>query len=202
MKIDTIIFDIGNVLVKWDPANLYRKIFPADEERAHFLNTICTMEWHTLQDAGRSPREGTTELLERYQEHKEAILAFYDRWEEMFAGAIEGTVEILKEVKEKGYRVYALSNYNAELYQRTVHDFPFLDWFDGKIISSKEKMKKPDENIYHRLFERFSIRPETAVFIDDNAANIATAERLGLSAILFTTPEDLRQQLVTRKILE
>ncbi|MBB1286103.1 HAD family phosphatase [Flavisolibacter sp. BT320] len=201
MKIDTIIFDIGNVLVKWDPANLYRKIFPADEERAQFLNTICTMEWHTLQDAGRSPREGTTELLERYQEHKEAILAFYDRWEEMFAGAIEGTVEILKEVKEKGYRVYALSNYNAELYQRTVHDFPFLDWFDGKIISSEAKMKKPDDNIYRLLFERFAIDPERAIFIDDLAANIAAANRLGLQGILFTTPEALRKELQTRNII-
>lgn len=202
MKIDTLIFDLGNVLLKWDPANLYKKIFAQQEERDYFLNTICTMEWHTLQDAGRSPQEGTTELLKQYPEQERAIRAFYDRWEEMFDGPIEGSVQILKEVKQKGCKVYALSNWNAELYQRTANDFPFLDWFDGKIISSKEKMKKPDENIYHRLFERFSIRPETAVFIDDNAANIATAERLGLSAILFTTPEDLRQQLVTRKILE
>lgn len=201
MKIDTVIFDIGNVLVNWNPANLYRKIFPEEEEREQFLNTVCTMEWHTLQDAGRSPKEGTTELLEKFPQHKEAILAFYDRWEEMFDGAIEGTVEILKEVKEKGYRVYALSNYNAELYQRTVNDFPFLDWFDGKIISSAEKMKKPDENIYHTLFERFAVDPKTALFIDDNAANIATAERLGLSGILFTTPELLRQELQTRNII-
>jgi 2-haloacid dehalogenase len=201
MKIDTVIFDIGNVLVKWDPSNLYRKIFPGEEERRHFLHTICTMEWHTLQDAGRSPQEGTTELLDKYPEHKEAILAFYDRWEEMFDGAIEGTVEILKEVKEKGYRVYALSNYNAELYQRTVNDFPFLDWFDGKIISSEAKMKKPDENIYRLLFERFAIDPQTAIFIDDLAANIAAASRLGLHGILFTTPEALRQELQTRNII-
>lgn len=201
MKIDTVIFDIGNVLVKWNPANLYRKIFPVEEEREQFLTTICTMEWHTLQDAGRSPQEGTTELLGKYPEHKEAILAFYDRWEEMFDGAIEGTVEILKEVKEKGYRVYALSNYNAELYQRTVNDFPFLDWFDGKIISSEAKMKKPDENIYRLLFSRFAIDPETAIFIDDLAANIAAANRLGLKGILFTTPEALRQELQTRNII-
>ena len=201
MKIDTIIFDLGNVLVKWDPANLYRKIFSQEEERTFFLNNICTMDWHTLQDAGRSPQEGTTELLEKYPQHEEAIRAFYDRWEEMFEGPIEGSVQILKEVKEKGYRVYALSNYNAELYQRTVNDFPFLDWFDGKIISSAEKMKKPDENIYQLLFNRFAVDPKTALFIDDNAANIATAERLGLSGILFTTPELLRQELQTRNII-
>lgn len=201
MKIDTVIFDIGNVLVNWNPDNLYRKIFPVEEERVQFLSTICTMEWHTLQDAGRSPQEGTTELLEKFPQHKEAILAFYDRWEEMFDGAIEGTVEILKEVKEKGYRVYALSNYNAELYQRTVNDFPFLEWFDGKIISSEAKMKKPDENIYRLLFERFFIDPKRAVFIDDLAANIAAASRLGLNGILFTNPETLRQELQTRNII-
>ncbi|HEY1022143.1 MAG TPA: HAD family phosphatase [Flavisolibacter sp.] len=201
MKIDTVIFDIGNVLVNWNPDNLYRKIFPVEEERVQFLSTICTMEWHTLQDAGRSPQEGTTELLEKFPQHKEAILAFYDRWEEMFDGAIEGTVEILKEVKEKGYRVYALSNYNAELYQRTVNDFPFLEWFDGKIISSEAKMKKPDENIYRLLFERFFIDPKRAVFIDDLAANIAAASQLGLNGILFTNPETLRQELQTRNII-
>ncbi|MDQ3277616.1 MAG: HAD family phosphatase [Bacteroidota bacterium] len=201
MNIDAIIFDIGNVLVQWDPANLYRKIFPVEEERVHFLNTVCTMDWHTLQDAGRSPQEGITELVKKYPEYQEAIHAFYDRWEEMFEGPIVGSVQLLKEVKEKGYRVYALSNYNAELYQRTINDFPFLDWFDGKIISSVEKMKKPDENIYQLLFHRFAVDPNRAVFIDDNAANIATARRLGLDGILLTTPEVLRKELQTRNII-
>ncbi|HEV7333460.1 MAG TPA: HAD family phosphatase [Flavisolibacter sp.] len=201
MNIDTMIFDLGNVLVRWDPDNLYKKIFAREEERNNFLQNICTMEWHTLQDAGRSPQEGTDALVKQYPHYEEAIRAFYTRWEEMFNGPIEGTVQILKEVKEKGYKVYALSNWNAELYQRTVNDFPFLNWFDGKIISSEEKMKKPDENIYHLLFERFAVDPARAVFIDDNVANIATAERLGLSSILFTTPEALRKSLQTLNII-
>lgn len=201
MKIDTVIFDLGNVLVKWDPANLYKKIFSNEAERSHFLRNICSMEWHTLQDGGRSPQEGTAELVKQFPEHETAIRAFYDRWEEMFDGAIEGSVAILKAVKEAGYKVYALSNWNADLFQRTLPDFPFLNWFDGKIISSEENMKKPDEPIYHLLFERFSINPESAVFIDDNADNIATAKRLGLHGILFTSPEDLRNALQTLKIL-
>jgi 2-haloacid dehalogenase len=110
-------------------------------------------------------------------------------------------VQILKALKEKGYPVYALSNWNAELYNRTVDDFPFLQWFDGKVISSEVKMKKPDENIYHYLLEKYSIRPETALFIDDNPQNVATAERLGIRSILFTTPEALQQQLTTLQIL-
>lgn len=201
MKIDTIIFDIGNVLVKWDPAHLYRKIFPAEEERRRFLQTVCTLEWHTLQDAGRPPQEGTAELLEKYPQYEVAIRAFYDRWEEMFDGPLEGTVQILKEVKEKGYRVYALSNYNAELFQRTIHDFPFLNWFDGKILSSEARMKKPGENIYRLLLERFAIDPQKAIFTDDLAANVAAASRLGLTGILFTTPQALRKELQTRNII-
>jgi 2-haloacid dehalogenase len=200
MKIETIIFDLGNVLVSWDPANLYRKIFTDSQEMNFFLANIGTMEWHTLQDGGRSPQEGTADLVQQYPQHEEAIRAFYTRWKEMFNGPIEGSVQVLKELKEKGYPVYALSNWNRELYEQTVDDFPFLDWFDGKIISSDEEMKKPDEAIFQLLFERFSINPKTAIFIDDNKANTETAERLGLRSILFTSPEALRNELQTLQI--
>jgi 2-haloacid dehalogenase len=201
MKIDTIIFDLGNVLVSWDPANLYRKIFTDKRELDFFLQNICSMEWHTMQDAGRSPAEGTDELVKRHPHYEEAIRAFYTRWKEMFDGPIEGSVQILKELKEKGYPVYALSNWNRELYGQTVEDFPFLNWFDGKIISSEERMKKPDEEIYQLLFERYHINPQTAIFIDDNKANIETAKRLGVHSIFFTTPEALRHELETFQIL-
>lgn len=201
MKIETIIFDLGNVLVNWDPAHLYKKIFPQEKEREHFLTTICTMDWHTEQDAGRSPQEGTAVLLQQYPEYEAPIRAFYDRWQEMFDGPIEGSVEILKELKSKGYPLYALSNWNMELYEQTVNDFPFLNWFDGKIISSEAKMKKPDAEIFQLLFTRFNINPETALFIDDNKDNAAAARSLGLRSILFTTPEALRNELETLQIL-
>ena len=201
MKIDTVIFDLGNVLVSWDPARLYRKIFVTEKETQDFLSKVCSMEWHTAQDGGRSPREGTEALLKEHPGLAPQIRAFYDRWKEMFNGPIEGSVQLLKEIKEKGYRVYALSNWNRELYEQTVEDFPFLNWFDGKIISSEEGMKKPDENIYHLLFDRYGINPRTAVFIDDNQANIETAERLGLKGLLFTTPEALRKELETLQII-
>ena len=195
MKIDTIIFDLGNVLVRWDPANLYRNVFTDEQERDFFLRNVCSMEWHTLQDGGRSPADGTEELVNQFPQYEEAIRAFYTRWKEMFNGPIEGSVQILKELKEKGYPVYALSNWNRELYEQTVDDFPFLEWFDGKIISSEEGMNKPDDAIFLLLFSRYRINPQTAVFIDDNKANIETAKRLGLHSILFTTPEALRNEL-------
>lgn len=201
MKIDTVVFDLGNVLVSWNPANLYNTIFTDEKERDYFLTNICSMDWHTLQDGGRSPKEGTEALLKEHPEFEVPIRAFYDRWKEMFRGPIEGSVQILKEIKEKGYRVYALSNWNKELYDQTVDDFPFLDWFDGKIISSEIGMKKPDENIYQLLLKTYGIDPARALFIDDNKDNIVTAERLGITSILFTTPEALRASLNSLQIL-
>lgn len=201
MKIEAIVFDLGNVLVQWNPANLYNKIFKDKEEVDYFLNNICTMDWHTEQDAGRSPEEGTDMLVQEHPDWEHPIRAFYARWKEMFSGPIEGSVQILKELKEKGYKLYALSNWNAELYNRTVDDYPFLNWFDGKIISGEVKMKKPDDEIYHLLFQRFQLDPKAALFIDDNKNNIETAQRLGIQSILFTTPEMLRTELENRNIL-
>lgn len=201
MKIDTIIFDLGNVLIKWNPANLYRKIFKDETEVDYFLNNVCTMDWHTQQDAGRSPEEGTKALVKEHPDWAHPIRAFYARWKEMFAGPIEGSVQILKELKERNYKVYALSNWNAELYNQTADDFPFLNWFDGKIISGEVKMKKPDENIYGLLLQKFDINPQTALFIDDNEKNIETAQKLGLQVHHFTTPEALRKELETLQIL-
>lgn len=201
MKKNTIIFDLGNVLVRWDPANLYTKIFDDNEKADFFLKNVCTMDWHTEQDAGRSPQEGTEALVKDHPDWEPAIRAFYDRWKEMFAGPIDGSVQILDELKRKGYRVYALSNWNAELFQRTAQDFPFLEWFDGKVISGEEYMIKPGEDIFHLLFRRYHINPAEALFIDDNPHNVETARRLGLDAVLFTTPEALRSELQSHQIL-
>lgn len=201
MKIGAIIFDLGNVLVQWNPANLYNKIFKSKEETDYFLNNVCTMDWHTVQDAGRSPDEGTEALVKEHPAWEHPIRAFYARWKEMFSGPIEGSVQIMKELKEQGYKLYALSNWNAELYNRTVDDYPFLNWFDGKIISGEVKMKKPDEEIYHLLLQRFGLHPKQALFIDDNENNIATAQILGIQSILFTTPEALRTELQNRNII-
>jgi len=159
------------------------------------------MKWHTEQDAGRSPEEGTEALVKEHPDWEHPIRAFYARWKEMFAGPIVGSVEILKELKEHPYKIYALSNWNAELFNRTIDDFPFLNWFDGKVISGEVKMKKPDEDIYHYLLQKFKVNPQSALFIDDNEENIKTAANLGLQVHHFTTPEALRADLQARQIL-
>ena len=201
MKIDAVIFDLGNVLIHWNPTNLYDKIFTNKAERDHFLNNVATMDWHSEQDAGRSPQEATELLVKEHPDWAHPIRTFYARWKEMFAGPIEGSVEILKELKEKGYRLYALSNWNAELFNDTVDDFPFLQWFDDKIISGEVKLKKPDAAIYKLAFERFNLKPQQAVFIDDSEENIKAAKSLGLHSIHFKNPESLRQELQALNLL-
>jgi len=201
MKIDTVIFDLGNVLVHWNPANLYDKIFSDKKDRDYFLNNVATMDWHSEQDAGRSPQEATELLVKEHPDWAHPIRAFYARWKEMFAGPIEGSVEILKELKEKGYKLYALSNWNAELFNDTIDDFPFLQWFNDKIISGEVKLKKPDAAIYKLLLERFGVNPQQGVFIDDSEKNIETAKSLGIRSILFKSPEELRQELQALKLL-
>lgn len=201
MKVDTVIFDLGNVLVQWSPANLYRKIFKEEKEVDYFLSNVATMAWHTQQDAGRSPEEGTEALVKKHPDWEHPIRAFYARWEEMFSGPIEGSVQILKELKESGVKLFALSNWNAELYNRTLNDFPFLQWFDGKVLSGEVKMKKPDENIYNELLQRYRIHPSQALFVDDSEKNVETAHKLGIRSHRFTTPELLRKELESLQIL-
>lgn len=195
MKTDTVIFDLGNVLVEWSPARLYDKIFPDKKDRDYFLANIATMDWHSEQDAGRSPQEATELLVKEHPDWAHPIRAFYARWKEMFGGPIEGSVQILKELKEKSYKLYALSNWNAELFNQSLGDYPFLHWFDGRIISGEVRMKKPDAAIYHELFKQYNVNPQTALFVDDSEENIKTAEALGLKSIHFKSPEGLRLQL-------
>ena len=201
MKITTIVFDLGNVLIEWNPSHLYDKIFPNKKESDYFLSNICTMDWHSQQDAGRDIKEATEEKVKEHPDFAQPIRAFYARWKEMFGGPIEGSVNILKEVKEKGYKVYALSNWNAELFNYAIDDYPFLKWFDGKIISGEVKLKKPDEAIYQVMIERFSLTPQNTLFIDDTEKNIEEAKTLGFHCIHFKSAEQLRTHLNNLEIL-
>ncbi|GAB3542175.1 HAD-IA family hydrolase [Pontibacter brevis] len=198
----TIIFDLGAVLIDWNPHYLYRKIFNEEAEMLHFLENICTPDWNEEQDAGRSLEEATQLLVERHPEHEENIRAFYGRWDEMLGGAIEGTVEIFRELKESGkYNLYALTNWSAETFPIAQERYDFLGWFDGIVVSGTEKDRKPFDSFYHTLLNRFDVHPSEAVFIDDNLRNIKAAERLGIDSIHFTSPEALREELQKRNIL-
>ena len=173
-QIDTIIFDLGAVLIDWNPRHLYRKIFKTEDEITWFLENICTHEWNEKQDAGRPFEEATEELLQKFPEHEFAIRAWYDRWQETMNGPIYGTVEILKEIRDsKKYKLYALTNWSEQT-------FPWaLEQFD-----------------------RYQVNPANSLFIDDSLRNIEGAKAVGLPGIHFQSPEQLKEELGKIKIID
>ncbi|TCZ72231.1 HAD family hydrolase [Flaviaesturariibacter aridisoli] len=202
MKPDpTIVWDLGNVLVNWSPRYLYDRIFQDPAERDWFLDQVCTMEWHNSVDGGKPTAEATRELSEKHPDRAHLIEAFYARWREMFQGAIEGSVEILDELRRKNYPQYALTNWSAELFGQSRSDFPFLEWFDGIVLSGAEGFTKPDPRLYLRLLERYGLSAAHCLFIDDKAVNVEAAQNLGMDGILFSDPEALRRDLALRGVL-
>ena len=190
-SIDTVIFDLGGVLIDWNPRYLYRKIFQTEEETEWFLANICTAEWNDLQDEGRTFAEATNELIARHPDWEMPIRAWYDRWEETISGPIHGTVEILQTVRNTDHKLYALTNWSSESFPIALKKFNFLEWFDGIVVSGVEKMRKPDHRYFRVLFDRYSIEPGRSVFIDDNDKNILAGRELGLNVIRFVSPEQL-----------
>jgi len=200
--INAIIFDLGAVLIDWNPHYMYRTIFSDEEEMKNFLATVTTSDWNEEQDAGRSLAEGTEILVTRFPEHETNIRAFYDRWEEMLGEAFHDTVEIFKELKESGkYKIYALTNWSAETFPIALQRFEFLNWFDGIVVSGAEKMRKPAPEFYQLLLDRHSAKAEESLFIDDNYRNIVAAEKLGIQSIHFINADALREKLVEMDIL-
>ena len=197
-----VIFDFGGVLVDWNPRYLYRKLFGDDlAGMERFLTEVCTLEWNARQDAGRPLAEATAELLGRHPEYSELIHAYYDRWPEAVRGPIEGTVAILRELKDTGRRLYGLTNWSHETFPHARTLFEFFAWFDGIVVSGEERLIKPDPEIYRRLLARYQIDPASAVFIDDNRANIDAAAVFGIHAIHFQSPAQLRADLVSAGLL-
>lgn len=194
--IDAIIFDLGGVLVDWNPSYVFDKMFTDEAQKKHFFDHICTSDWNEKQDAGRPLKDATEELVQRHPEWKEYIEAYYGRWTEMLGGPIEGTVEILRELKATGrYRLYALTNWSAELFPIALERYDFLHWFDGRVVSGEEKMRKPFPEFYQLILNRFHLTPEETLFIDDNLRNVEAARDLGLRTIVFRSPSQLQDEL-------
>lgn len=193
--ITSVVFDLGGVLIDWNPRYVYRELFDDEEQMEWFLGNICTSEWNAQQDAGRTFKEATKELLEKHPEHEALIRAYYERWEDMLAGPIPGTVEILREVRDSPYRLYALTNWSAESFPVARERYDFLNWFEGIVVSGEICMIKPHPEIFDHLAERFNLKPPATVFIDDVAANVDAARAAGYLAVQFQNPEQLRSDL-------
>ncbi len=195
-QIHTIIFDIGGVLVDWNPAYLYRKIFEDEAELNYFLREVCSPSWNAGQDAGRSWAEAIDALIAQHPGYELEIRAYYQRWTEMIGGIITGTVHILELLhRQNSRRLLALTNWSAETFPYALDNFPFLQLFEGILVSGQEKLKKPDLRIYQLLIDRYGVEPSGALFIDDIPENVESARAAGLHAVRFHSPEQLREDL-------
>ena len=200
--INTLIFDLGAVLIDWNPRYMYRTIFNDEAEMERFLAEVTTSDWNEEQDAGRPLSEGTAYLVNKHPQHEENIRAFYTRWEEMLGEAFHEVVEIFRRLKESGkYKIYALTNWSAETFPVAMRRFEFLNWFDGIVVSGAEKMRKPTPEFYHILLDRYQVNPTEALFIDDNYRNILPAEKIGIHCIHFTSAEQLDEVLHSMELL-
>ena len=196
-KIKNIVFDFGGVLLDWNPRYLYRSYFEDEKDMEYFLTNICTEAWNAEQDRGRSFSEGVKLLLARHPEHEEAIQLFADRWEDMLKSEFPESVVLLHELKNRGFGIYGLTNWSAETIPTAYRKYDFFDLFDGIVVSGDEKLIKPDKRIYKVLLERYNLNADESIFIDDNQANIKSAQELGFKAILFDNISNVREQLST-----
>ncbi len=196
-KIDNIIFDLGGVLIDWNPEYVYLDVFNGDRQKMKwFFDNICTHDWNENQDAGYPMSKATEERVALFPEHEKLIRMFYGRWEEMLGDSIKDTVTILEKlVKSPDYKVVALTNWSHETFPKALKKFAFLQWFEGIVVSGEEKTRKPFVEIYHLTLERFNIKAEQSIFIDDNLKNIEAANSVGINGIQFKSPEHLVRQL-------
>ena len=196
-----VVFDIGNVLIRWEPRALYRQIFPTEDAVEWFLGNVCTMDWNHEQDRGRSFEDGIAELTVRFPEHAEAIAAYHHRWSETILGPIEGSVAILEQLSGQGTPVYAITNWHQDKFRETKARYPFLNRFRDIVVSGEERLVKPDPEIFQLLLARNGLEAQSCLFIDDSPRNVAGAEAVGMKAHHFTGPDALRAHLAERGIL-
>jgi 2-haloacid dehalogenase len=197
--LQTIIYDLGGVLIDWNPLYVYQNYFDKKEDLDFFFSHICTSEWNEEQDGGRTIDEANQWLIAQYPDWEKAIRDYYGRWPEMIKGDIPASVRLLQQLKTSGhFRLYALTNWSAETFPWARNRFEFLSWFDGILVSGEEKTRKPFNDFYIKLIDKYSIDITTTVFIDDNLRNIRAAEQLGLPVIHFTDTEDLLEKLIMK----
>lgn len=195
MKIETIIWDLGGVLIDWNPQYVFNETyFESEEKRDYFFRHICTSDWNEEQDAGRSIVEATQLLVSEFPDWEKPIRDYYGRWTDMLNGPVQDTVEIFRKLRDSNkFKQYALTNWQANLFDIALVRYDFLHWFQGRVVSGEEKTRKPFPDFYKRLLDRYNVDPSTAIFIDDNLRNVKAAEELGIKSIHFHSPGQLKQ---------
>jgi 2-haloacid dehalogenase len=202
MKFKAIIWDLGNVLVDWNPQYLFGNLIEDEERRKHFFQNICTFDWNENQDEGYPIKKATEELVAKHPEWKEYIEAYYGRWEEMLGGPIHETVDIFRALKQStDLNHYALTNWSHELFPFALERYEFLHWFDGRVVSGEERMRKPNLDFYRVLLNRYNLAADEVLFIDDNLRNIEAARSIGIESIRFHSPQQLKEALQETGIL-
>ena len=202
-KVYSIIFDLGGVLIDWNPDYVYLDVFKGNLDKMNwFYKNICTMNWNENQDAGYPISKATEEKVIEFPEYEKLIRMYYGRWDEMLKDSIPGTLEVLKKlVLSKKYKIYALTNWSSETFPKALKKFEFLKWFDGIVVSGEEKTRKPYKKIYEITINRFNLEPNKTLFIDDNLSNIEAAKKLHINSIHFVSPKQLIKDLKIMSIL-
>jgi 2-haloacid dehalogenase len=200
-NVATVIFDIGNVLLDWNPRHLYRKLFDDEAEMERFLAEVCTSDWNLELDRGRPFAEAVAERIALFPDFATEIRAFDERWMEMVAGVIAETEALLERLVERGVPLYALTNFSAEKYAETSERFAFFRRFSGIVVSGRVNLLKPDPAIYRLLIETYALEPSRCLFIDDSAANVEGAREVGLGAVRFESPAQIERILMELSLL-
>ena len=190
------VFDLGGVFVEWDPMNLFRKLFETEEEARWFHDNICTLDWNLEFDAGVKYADGTAHLTTRFPRYWREIQAYDLRWKEMISGVVQGTIDIHDELIAAEIPTFAITNFSLEKWIAVLDDLPFMEKFDGIVVSGAERIVKPDSRIYKLFCERYHLAPESCIFVDDNETNVTAARNFGMKAMHFTSPKQLRMDLI------
>ncbi len=195
MPLDTVVFDIGNVLIQWDPRYLYRRLIPDEAEMERFLAEVCTDAWNLEQDRGRTWAEATAERVALFPQHEALIRAYSDRWHDMVPGEVPGTVVLLEALRRRDVPLYAITNFSVEKFAEAQARFPFLRGFRDVVVSGAERLLKPDPAIYRLLLDRNGLEAAGCLFIDDSEKNVRGAEAVGMRAHHFRGAPRLEGEL-------
>jgi 2-haloacid dehalogenase len=200
--IEAVVFDLGGVVIDWNPRYLYRRLFRGDDAAMErFLAEVVTPEWNLQQDAGRPWAEAIELLAREHPDQQKLIRAYHERWPETLGGSIDESVAVLAELRDRPVRLFALTNWSAETFPTALERYEFLAWFEAIVVSGEVGLVKPDPGIFRHLIERNRLEPGSTVFVDDSPANVEAARAQGLVGLLFESPIQLRRDLVALGVL-